>query len=95
MLPYLTEDFGNPSCLHEWGDAPREALETARNQVAELIGASPEEVIFTSCGTESNNTAVKGLAMAQMKKGKHIVISAIEHFSVMNSAKTLEKMGFE
>ena len=95
MLPYLNEAFGNPSCLHEWGDVPRDAMETARGQVAELIGASPEEIIFTSSGTESNNFAVKGLAMAQQKKGKHVVVSAIEHFSVLNSAKTLEKWGFE
>ena len=94
MLPFLTESFGNPSCLHEWGDIPRDAMETARGQVAELIGANPEEVIFTSSGTESNNMAVKGLAMAQQKKGKHVVVSAIEHFSVLNSAKTLEKWGF-
>jgi cysteine desulfurase len=94
MLPFLTESFGNPSCLHEWGDIPRDAMETARGQVAELIGANPEEVIFTSSGTESNNMAIKGLAMAQQKKGKHVVVSAIEHFSVMNSAKTLEKWGF-
>ncbi|MDD5289435.1 MAG: aminotransferase class V-fold PLP-dependent enzyme [Dehalococcoidales bacterium] len=95
MLPYLGESFGNPSCLHEWGDIPRDAMETARTQVANLIGASPEEIIFTGSGTESNNFAVKGLAMAQQKKGKHVVVSAIEHFSVLNSAKTLEKWGFE
>ncbi len=95
MLPFLGESFGNPSCLHEWGDIPRDAIALAREQVAALIGASPEEIIFTASGTESNNFAVKGLAMAQQKKGKHIVVSAIEHFSVLNSAKTLEKMGFE
>ena len=95
MLPFLGESFGNPSCLHEWGDIPRDAIALAREQVAALIGASPEEIIFTASGTESNNFAIKGLAMAQQKKGKHIVVSAIEHFSVLNSAKTLEKMGFE
>lgn len=95
LLPYLGEAFGNPSCIHEWGDAAREGMETARNQVAELIGANPEEVIFTGSGTESNNLAIKGLALAQQNKGKHIIISAIEHFSVMHSAKTLEKWGFE
>ena len=95
MLPYLGESFGNPSCLHEWGDIPRDAMETARGQVAELINANPEEIIFTGSGTESNNFAVKGLAMAQQKKGKHVIVSAIEHFSVLNSAKTLEKWGFE
>ena len=95
MLPYLEEAFGNPSCLHEWGDTAREGMETARAQVAELIGASPEEIIFTGSGTESNNFAIKGLAMAQQKKGKHVVVSAIEHFSVLHSARALEKWGFE
>ncbi len=95
MMPYFDEHFGNPSCLHDWGDAAREAIEEARVRVAELIAAESEEVIFTSSGTESNNFAVKGIAMAQQSKGKHIVLSAIEHFSVMHSARTLEKMGFE
>jgi cysteine desulfurase len=70
-------------------------MEMARGQVADLIGGNPEEIIFTGSGTESNNMALKGLAMAQQKKGKHIVVSSIEHFSVLNSAKTLEKWGFE
>ena len=95
MLPYLGELFGNPSCLHDWGDAAREALETAREQVAQLIGASADEIIFTGSGTESNNFAVKGLALAQQGRGKHIIVSAVEHFSVLHSAKTLHKMGFE
>ena len=95
MLPYLGEHFGNPSCLHDWGDTAREAMENAREQVARLIGANPEEIIFTGSGTESNNFAVKGLALAQQNKGKHVVVSAIEHFSVLHSARTLEKWGFE
>lgn len=95
MLPFLGEYFGNPSSLHEWGDVSREALDEARSRVAQLIGADAEEIIFTGSGTESNNFAIKGLALAQQKKGKHIVVSAIEHFSVINSANTLEKMGFE
>ncbi len=95
MMPFLGEVFGNPSSLHDWGDGAREAVETAREQVAGLIGANPEEIIFTSCGTESNNFAVKGLALAQQAKGKHVIVSAIEHFSVLHSAKTLEKWGFE
>ena len=96
MLPYLGDYFGNPSSLHDWGDPAREAIEKARQQVATLIGVTePEEVIFTASGTESNNFAIKGLALAQQSKGKHILISAIEHFSVMNSAKSLEKLGFE
>jgi len=95
ILPYLGEAFGNPSCLHDWGDTAREAMENARAQVAQLIGANAEEIIFTASGTESNNFAIKGLALAQQNKGKHIVASAIEHFSVLHSARTLEKSGFE
>ncbi len=95
MLPYLKDAYGNPQSLHDWGDGAREAIEDARGRVAALIGAQPEEIIFTSSGTESNNFAIKGLAMAQQSKGKHIVVSAIEHFSVLHSARTLEKWGFE
>ena len=95
MMPYMGDIFGNPSSLHDWGDGAREAVDEARAQVAGLIGAGPEEIIFTSGGTESNNFAVKGLALAQQGKGKHVVVSAIEHFSVLHSARTLEKWGFE
>jgi len=95
MLPYLGEVYGNPSSLHDWGDAARMAVDEAREKVAGLINAGPEEIIFTGCGTESNNLAVKGIALAAQAKGKHVVVSAIEHFSVLNSAKTLEKFGFE
>ena len=96
MLPFLNEYYGNPSCIHEWGDAPREAIEEARSSVARLIGAeNSEEIIFTSGGTESNNFAVKGIALMNQAKGKHIVVSAVEHFSVLYSGKTLEKLGFE
>ena len=95
MLPYLKDSYGNPQSLHGWGDDAREAIEDARGKVAALIGAQPEEIIFTSSGTESNNFAIKGLAAAQQSKGRHIVISAIEHFSVLHSARTLEKQGFE
>jgi cysteine desulfurase len=95
MMPYLGDIFGNPSSLHDWGDGAREAIGHARGRVAQLISADPDEIIFTGSGTESNNFAVKGLAMAQQNKGKHIVVSAIEHFSVLHSARTLEKWGFE
>jgi cysteine desulfurase len=95
MLPYLKETYGNPQSIHDWGDPAREAIDDARSRVADLIGGKPEEIIFTSSGTESNNLAMKGLALAQQSKGKHIVISSIEHFSVMHSARTLEKQGFE
>jgi len=95
MMPFLDEIFGNPSSLHDWGDAARQAVEVAQAQVAQLIGADAEEIIFTGSGTESNNFAIKGLVLAQQAKGKHVVASAIEHFSVLHSAKTLEKWGFE
>ncbi len=95
MMPYLAEAFGNPSCLHGWGDTAREAMDAARAQVAQLIGAGAEEVIFTGSGTESNNFAIKGLALAQQAKGKHVIVSSIDHFSVLHSARTLEKWGFE
>ncbi|MBC7253489.1 MAG: cysteine desulfurase [Actinobacteria bacterium] len=95
MLPYLGERYGNPSSLHGWGDAAREAVEEARSKVAALIGAQPEEIIFTSNGTEANNLAVKGIAAGSRRKGRHIVVSAVEHFSVLHAARSLEKQGYE
>jgi len=95
MLPYLRESYGNPQSLHSWGDAAREGVEKAREQVGKLINASPEEIIFTASGTEANNLAIKGLAQAQASNGKHIVVSAIEHFSVLHATRTLEKAGYE
>jgi len=95
MLPYLGDVFGNPQSLHNWGDGAREALEGAREQVATLIGGSSEEIIFTCSGTEANNMAVKGIARARAEKGKHIIVSSIEHFSVLNSARTMQREGFE
>ncbi len=95
MLPYFKEAYGNPQSIHDWGDPARDAVDEARGRVADLIGGKAEEIIFTSSGTESNNMAIKGLALAQQSRGRHIVISSIEHFSVMHSARTLEKQGFE
>jgi cysteine desulfurase len=95
MRPFLSDEFGNPSSLHSRGDAARNALEEARERVATLIGASPEELIFTSGGTEANNTAVKGIAWAARRKGNHVVVSAVEHFSVLHAARTLSKFDFE
>ena len=95
MIPYLENDFGNPLSVHSWGDAPREALEYARGQVAQLIGATPAEGYFTANGSEANNAAVKGAALMNRNKGNHVVVSAIEHQSVLNPAATLEKLGFE
>lgn len=95
MLPYLKDYYGNPQNLHTPGMKAREALDNARHQVADLIGAKDEEIYFTSNGSEANNLAIKGIADANNSKGRHIIISAIEHFSVLNSAKRLEQAGYE
>ncbi|NIM59126.1 MAG: aminotransferase class V-fold PLP-dependent enzyme [Candidatus Aminicenantes bacterium] len=95
MLPYLKENFGNPQSLHSIGQEALNAVEEAREKVAQLINAEPQEVLFTSSGSESNNFALKGLALAQQKRGTHIVLSAVEHQSVLHSAKSLEKLGFK
>jgi cysteine desulfurase len=94
MLPYLREHFGNALSLHSFGDAPREAVDKARAQVAALIGAQDKEIFFTSSGSEANNLALKGVALANQKSGKHIVTSQAEHYSVLNSARALEQLGF-
>jgi len=94
MLPYLKENFGNPQSLHSTGQEASNAVEEAREKVAQLLHAQPEEVFFTSSGSESNNFALKGLALAQKSRGTHIIHSAIEHQSVLQSAKGLEKQGF-
>ncbi|BAG13751.1 cysteine desulfurase family protein [Candidatus Endomicrobiellum trichonymphae] len=95
MKPFFIEYYGNPQSIYSFGSFSKNALETARRQVADLINADAEEIIFTSCGTESNNLAVKGIAGALKAGGRHIIISSIEHFSVLNSVKRLEKEGFE
>ena len=95
MLPYLQEKFGNPLSLHSFGEDPREAVEEARARVADLIGARPDEIYFTASGSEANNMAVKGIALMNRQKGQHMVVSAIEHQSVLNSTQTLTKLGFE
>jgi cysteine desulfurase len=95
MVPYFSEHYGNPSTLYDLGSTVLEVIDQQRAQVAGLIGAEPREIIFTSSGTEANNLAVKGAALARRKKGNHIIISAIEHHSVLNSARFLERMDFE
>jgi len=95
MLPYFSEKFGNPVSFHQWGDQVSDAIENSRAQLASLINGEPDEIIFTSCGTEGNNLAIKGLAQKHQAKGKHIIISSIEHFSVLHPTRTLENMGFE
>jgi cysteine desulfurase len=94
MFPYLKEFYGNPQSLHSYGQETAHAIEDARQKVAGLIDAETEEVFFTSSGSESNNFAIKGMALAQKARGKHIVVSAVEHQSVLHSAKSLEKSGF-
>lgn len=94
MMPFLTDKYGNVQSIHLFGQHLQTAVEEARCQTAGLINAKSEEVYFTSSGSEANNFAVKGLALAHQKKGRHIVLSAIEHQSVLYSAKSLEKLGF-
>jgi cysteine desulfurase len=94
MLPYFSSKFGNPSNLHDVGREAKDAVEEARAKTAELINAKPEEIYFTASGAESNNFALKGIAQANNQKGNHIIVSQIEHFSVLHPAKTLEKAGF-
>ena len=93
MLPYLSEKFGNTMSLHQWGQDAKHALEQSRETIANLIGAKPNEIIFTSSATESNNLTLKGIAHANQDKGKHIIVSSIEHPCIMESAKWLEKQG--
>ena len=94
MAPYLGEAFGNPQSLHSAGRRALEAVEAAREDVAALVGAKAPEIYFTASGTEANNFAIKGLALGQQARGRHIVVSAIEHSSILNSVKALERQGF-
>ncbi len=96
MAPFFSQTFGNPSSLHNEGRQPRKALEEARTRVASLVNAKrKEEIIFTSGGTESNNIAIKGVASRMKPEGNHVVTSSIEHISVLNIMKFLEKSGFD
>ena len=94
MEPCLREYAGNPSSLHRAGVEARNALERARGRVAGLIGADPGEIIFTASGTEADNLAVKGIAQASTKRGRHIVVSSIEHHAVLYAARAMERQGF-
>jgi cysteine desulfurase len=94
MWPHLGPQFGNPSSHHEVGEAARRTLEQARADVAQVLGARPSEITFSSGGTESDNAAVKGIALAA-PRGRHVVVSAVEHPAVLESAEFLERIGYE
>ena len=95
MLPYFSEKYGNASSLHSFGLEAKEALEAAREKVAGLLGASPEEIVFTSGGTESDNLALKGIARRNQEKGKHIITTSVEHPAILETCRKLEREGFE
>src|SRR5574343_304082 len=96
MIPWLREHFGNPaSRSHAWGWEAEEAVEKARVQVADLIGADPREIVWTSGATESNNLAIKGAAHFYQSKGKHIITMKTEHKAVLDTCRELERQGFE
>jgi len=94
MLPFFRDRFGNPSSVHAFGRIARSAVEEARVRVASLIGAMPEEIVFTGGGTESDNLAIRGAAEALKGKGRHIITSAIEHPAVLRTCRSLEQSGF-
>ncbi len=95
MTPYFTDTFGNPSSLHSFGREARKVIEEAREKTAAALGASPQEIIFTSGGTEADNLAIRGVARAMQQKGNHIITSAVEHHAVLDTCLALKEEGFE
>ncbi|MGN1093374.1 MAG: aminotransferase class V-fold PLP-dependent enzyme, partial [Candidatus Neoclostridium sp.] len=95
MMPYFSEAFGNADSVHSFGRNAAYAVDEARRAVAKAINALPKEIFFTSGGTEADNFAIKGLALANADKGKRVIVSAIEHAAVLSSVRRLEKDGFE
>ena len=95
MMPYLTTEYGNASSLYSVGRKAKRTIEKARRQVAELINCDPHEIYFTGSGSESDNTALKGISYANKEKGNHIITSKIEHNAILESCETLERQGFE
>jgi len=94
MLPYFTENYGNASSLHSFGTSAKDAIEKSRAQIALFLHCKSEEIIFTASGTEANNFALKGTALANREKGNHIIVSSIEHDCILNTCKWLETQGF-
>ena len=94
MLPYFCEQYGNASAVYGIGRNSRRAIETARNKVANAINCNPKEIYFTSCGSESDNLALKGVCYANREKGKHIITTKIEHPAILRTCEKLEKQGF-
>jgi cysteine desulfurase len=94
MMPYFKEEFGNPLSVYEYGMKAKNAIEAAREQVAALVNAKPAEIIYTSSGAEANNFALRGIALARQNEGKHVLVSRMEHHSILNAARFLEKSGF-
>ncbi|MCG3085940.1 cysteine desulfurase [Anoxybacillus sp. LAT_35] len=95
MIPYMTTYFGNPSSIHSFGRETRRALDEARETIARTIGAKANEIIFTSGGTEADNLAIIGVAMANRERGRHIITTSVEHHAVLNTCKYLQKQGFD
>lgn len=94
MVPYLSEVYGNASSLHQYGTIVKEQIENSRKRIATYLKCEPEELVFTSSGTEANNFAIKGIAFANRSKGNHIIVSSVEHDCVLNTCKWLETQGF-
>ena len=95
MLPYLKENYGNASSIYKLGRESRKAVEESRERIAKVLNCKPNEIYFTAGGSESDNTAIKGIAKSNKKKGNHIITSKIEHPAVLETCKQLEKEGFE
>jgi len=95
MMPYFTQDFGNPSSMYSMSDITRKAISVARDRVAKAINADPKEIFFTAGGSEGDNWALKGIAYANKNKGNHIITTQIEHHAILHSGKFLEKQGFD
>jgi cysteine desulfurase len=95
MLPYFTTEYGNASSIYLLGRHAMQAIDGAREQVARILGCRPTEVAFTGCGSESDNLAIKGMALASQKKGRHIITTAIEHHAVLHTCQYLERFGFQ